>query len=250
MRLFKARKSGDIHSLPAATVIAIDGDCSKNVNTISPTTTFIEPRQFDQSTNNVTTIHLNATNGDRAPPLNDISSSDRNHNKCSVNTTMRTAGGIVHMAAHHGNNNNHNPQNPNVMNGITSSSTHYGGGSTVAGNLAVLAKHHHQFASHRQRQTNDTSHEPPAVVHQHQPPPHHQPQPHNNVNQLHQPQVNHRAPHHQPQRLSSQHQSRHFGGVAGTFNYVGSQHGTTCAPLIGHNGKRFFYFFERFWVVY
>lgn len=218
MRLFKARKSGDIHNLPAATVIAI-GE-SKDDATANTSPTLIDCQQFDHS-NNVTTIHLCATtdpnNGlppaERAFALNDIT--DKDHNTCSV---MRTNANM-HVSHINGSSNNNNNNNQAVSQNKKNHHDHYGpsgGGNFVTSMIATQSNQNH----HRHNEQVQQQQQPHHAQH---------------------PLSNPKRPHHFAQPI----------GVAGTFNYIhGGSRSTSCSPLIGRNGskKSIFDVLFVFWV--
>lgn len=192
MRLFKTRKSGDIHSLPATTIIAIG---SESLNTEDSNDNCTEQNQtkqpFDKCSNEIPTDKYIRTN-----------SGCDNH--CSSINIMRNHGSTLHMTQHRTEQiyNNHTINNQPY---IKSSQN----GSNMMGNYVVVAHNHNS-------NTNEIS----------------------NKRQQTKPQLKDDQQQHQihPHQQQMSHPRRHFGGVVGTFNYIGSQN-TTNSLIVGKNGN-------------
>lgn len=189
MRLFKARKASDIHSLPATTVIG--GESGKHVanNNVH--------RNGEQFTNNnITTIHLNAYN---EKSENEISSS-KDKNQYSNTIVMRTEASV----------------NPSFKSNNHSNYKSSQYDSKMAGNYVVLVNHPHSFSrySHAIGETSNINEHHLGQQQQQQ-------QPFGEAQQ--QQRAQHSIqPQHQ-QRMS--HPSQHMGDVAGTFNYLNGNNG-------------------------
>lgn len=219
MRLFKARKSADIHNLPSSTVIGLTLSESKDSDVLTPTYVSIDHQFANNNTNNnVTTIRLNA-NPDETKSQNDLILRDHHSNTSSssmrnnIHHTHVLVGQIANQ--NHNNNNissavNHNNQNHNgsqyasIDGGSGNFITH--GGNTIK---RLLENHCHSQPPQQQQHQHSLDQQPqqPLLSNQKQ-----QVVQHNNINS---------RPNSFPHSIDSY----------ATANF--------CSPLIGRNGEYF-----------
>lgn len=149
MRLFKARKSGDIHSLPSNTVLVVDGtssvtDAAASTVDNSASTTTAPSSADDERTNTKVAASAATTNPHHnhytAPPL-DVVSANGSHSNGGSNFVKNVLGTKWLPIEHH-QLNHHLSQHPNAQ-----------------------QQHHHQQQQQQQRHQQQQHFQPQQQAH-------------------------------------------------------------------------------------